>query len=142
MNGGEEDSKVYTSPTIDSKTGEIFIKFVNSEAVDKFLTVNTGSGTAYEATVEFVSSHDTSVKNQGDQNYYSSHPDFAAPAAGPRAGERPGMVGQAFRFGRRVKYTEVVVPHAKALGTVSDSFEFTMPENSIGILRLKPSANL
>ena len=138
MNGGEEDGKVYTSPTIDSKTGDIFIKFVNSEAVDKLLTVNTGSGMTYEATVEFVSSHDTSVKNQGDQNYYSSHPDFAAPAAGPRAGERPGMVGQAFRFGRRVKYTEVVVPHTKALGTVQKSFELTMPENSIGILRLKP----
>ena len=138
MNGEEEDSKVYTSPTIDSKTSEIFIKFVNSEAVDKLLTVNTGSGMVYEATVEFVSSHDTSVKNQGDQNYYSSHPDFAAPAAGPRAGERPGMVGQAFRFGRRVKYTEVVVPHSKTLGTVQKSFEFTMPENSIGILRLKP----
>jgi hypothetical protein len=44
----------------------------------------------------------------------------------------------AFRFGRRVKYTEPVVPHAKDLGTVRKSFEFTMPENSIGILRLKP----
>ena len=48
------------------------------------------------------------------------------------------MVGMAFRFGRRVKYTEPVVPHTKALGTVQASFEFTMPENSIGILRLKP----
>ena len=139
MAGGTEDDKVYTSPTIDSATGEIFIKFVNSEALDKLLTVNTGTGVTYNATVEFVSSHDTSVKNQGDQNYYSSHPDYAAPAAGPRAGERPGMVGMAFRFGRRVKYTEAVVPHTKVLGTVQGSFEFTMPENSIGILRLKPA---
>ena len=138
MNGGTEDDKVYTSPTIDSATGEIFIKFVNAEALDKMLTVNTGTGVTYNATLEFVSSHDTSVKNQGDQNYYSSHPDYAAPAAGPRAGERPGMVGMAFRFGRRVKYTEAVVPHTKALGTVRGSFEFMMPENSIGILRLKP----
>ncbi len=138
MNGGTEDDKVYTSPTIDSATGEIFIKFVNAEALDKMLTVNTGTGVTYNATLEFVSSHDTSVKNQGDQNYYSSHPDYAAPAAGPRAGERPGMVGMAFRFGRRVKYTEAVVPHTKELGTVRGSFEFMMPENSIGILRLKP----
>ncbi len=138
MNGGTEDDKVYTSPTIDSATGEIFIKFVNAEALDKMLTVNTGTGVTYNATLEFVSSHDTSVKNQGDQNYYSSHPDYATPAAGPRAGERPGMVGMAFRFGRRVKYTEAVVPHTKELGTVRGSFEFMMPENSIGILRLKP----
>ena len=109
-----------------------------TEAVNKLVTVATGSATAYEATLEFVSSHDTSVKNQGSQNYYSSHPDYAAPAVGPRAGERPGLVGMAFRFGRRVKYTEPVVPHTKALGTVERSFEFTMPENSIGILRLKP----
>ena len=138
MNGGTEDDKVYTSPTIDSATGEIFIKFVNAEALDKMLTVNTGTGVTYNATLEFVSSHDTSVKNQGDQNYYSSHTDYAAPAARPRAGERPGMVGMAFRFGRRVKYTEAVVPHTKELGTVRGSFEFMMPENSIGILRLKP----
>ena len=107
--------------------------------MDKLVTVDAGSVTAYEATLEFVSSHDTSVKNQGSQNYYSNHPDFAAPAAGPRAGERPGLVGMASRFGRRVKYTEPVVPHTKALGTVRKSFEFTMPENSIGILRLKPA---
>ena len=44
----------------------------------------------------------------------------------------------AFRFGRRVKYNDVVVPHTKALGSVSGQFEFTMPENSIGILKLKP----
>ncbi|MBP5336662.1 MAG: alpha-L-arabinofuranosidase [Bacteroidales bacterium] len=140
MNGGEADAKVYTSPTIDTKTGEIFIKLVNAEAVDKLFTVETGNGTAYEATLEFVSSHDTSVKNQGSQNYYSSHPDYATPptVGGPGAGERPGLVGMAFRFGRRVKYSEAVVPHTKALGTVRNSFEFTLPENAIAILRLKP----
>ncbi len=104
------------------------------------MTVLTGNGVQYEATVEFVSSHDTSVKNQGSQNYYSSHPDYATPptVGGPGAGERPGLVSMAFRFGRRVKYNEVVVPHTKALGSVCGSFEFKMPENSIGILRLKP----
>ena len=140
MNGDAVDEKVYTSPTIDTKTGEIFVKFVNAEAADKLITVQTGNGVRYEATVEFVSSHDTSVKNQGAQNYYSSHPDYATPpmVGNPAAGERPALVNMAFRFGRRVKYNEVVSPHTKALGSVSGSFEFTMPENSIGILRLKP----
>ena len=44
----------------------------------------------------------------------------------------------ASRFGRRVKYSEPVVPHTKNLGTVRKSFTFNMPENSIGILKLKP----
>ncbi|MBP5425881.1 MAG: alpha-L-arabinofuranosidase, partial [Prevotella sp.] len=140
MDGQEADKNVYTSPTIDTRTDEIFIKFVNAEAVDKLLTVNTGSKTRYTATLEFVSSHDTSVKNQGDANYYSSHPDYATPPSfgGPRTGERPALVSMASRFGRRVKYSELVVPHTKKLGSVSKSFTFTMPENSIGILRLKP----
>lgn len=140
MNGKTADENVYTSPTIDSKTGEIFIKMVNAEAVNKILTVNTGSNILYEASLEFVSSPDTSVKNQGDQNYYSSHPDYATPPAvnGPGAGERPGLVGMAFRFGRRVKYSEAVVPHTKALGQVNKSFDFTLPENSIAVLRLTP----
>ena len=140
MNGDDADEKVYTSPTIDTKTGEIFVKIVNVEAADKLLTVETGTDKAYEATLEFVSSHDTSVKNQGSQNYYSSHPDYATPptVGGPGAGERPGLVGMAFRFGRRVKYSEVVVPHTRALGTVQGTFEFTLPENAIAILRLKP----
>jgi alpha-L-arabinofuranosidase len=140
MDGKTVDDKVYTSPTIDTETGEIFIKFVNAEGVDKLLTVNTGSKIKYEATLEFVSSHDTSIKNQGDQNYYSSHPDYAAPAnfGRPAAGERPALVSMASRFGRRVKYSEPVVPHTKDLGNVQKSFTFTLPENSIGILRLKP----
>ena len=140
LNGDAADEKIYTSPTIDTNTGEIFIKMVNAEAVDKVFTVDTGSGIAYEATLEFVSSHDTSIKNQGDPNYYSSHPDYATPPSfgGPVAGERPGLREMAFRFGRRVKYTEPVVPHTKAIGTVKGSFEFLLPENAIAILRLKP----
>ncbi len=140
MNGDVEDTRIYSSPTIDTKTGEVFIKLVNAEAVDKILTVRTGTNLTYEATLEFVSSHDTSIKNQGDQNYYSSHPDYAAPTtvSGPGAAERPGLRERAFRFGRRVKYNEPVVPHTKALGTVRNSFEFTLPENAIAILRLKP----
>jgi alpha-L-arabinofuranosidase len=44
----------------------------------------------------------------------------------------------AWRFGRRVKYTEAVVPHTKEYGKVKKSFEMTIPENSVGIIRLKP----
>ena len=140
MNGDAADERIYSSPTIDTKTGELFIKLVNAEAVDKVFTVQTGTGLTYEATLEFVSSPDTSIKNQGDQNYYSSHPDYAAPApaVGPGAAERPGLRERAFRFGRRVKYNEPVVPHTKALGAVKGSFDFTLPENAIAILRLKP----
>ena len=118
MNGSEADGKVYTSPTIDTKTGEIFIKFVNSEAVDKNLTISIGNGKRYVASVEFVSSHNTSVKNQGDQNYY--------------AGSKSA--------GRRFNYNEAVVPHTRNIGNVRKSFKMTMPENSIGIIRLIPAS--
>ena len=139
MNGKTADESVYTSPTIDSETGDIYIKFVNAEAVDKQFTVKTGTVYTYEATVEFISSHDTSIKNQGDQNYYSSHPDYAAPASfgRPDANERPGLREMAFRFARRVTYTEAVVPQTKEIGQVSKTFQFTMPENSVGIIKLK-----
>jgi alpha-L-arabinofuranosidase len=138
MDGNWADNTIYTSPTIDTESGEIFVKMVNADDIDKLFTVNVGNETRYQASLEFISSHDTSVKNQGSQNYYSSHPDYAAPAAGPRAGERPGLVNMAFRFGRRVKYTEPVVPHTKVLGTVQGSFEFLLPENAVAVLRLRP----
>ena len=139
MNGKVADDRIYTSPTIDSATGEIFIKLVNAEGVDKEFTVNTGSNDRYTATLEYISAHDTSVRNQGDQNYYSSHPDYAAPAtAGPSAAERPGLRSMAFRFGRQVKYTEAVVPHTKSLGSVRKSFKALIPENSVCVLRLAP----
>ena len=118
MNGDEVDDKVFTSPTIDTETGEIFIKFVNSEASDKELTLNIGNRKYYAATVDFVSSHDTRLKNQGDQNTYSSSPSA----------------------GRRFNYNEVVVPHRKDIGKVRKSFKMTIPENSIGIIRLTPAS--
>lgn len=128
MNGTEADDKVFTSPTIDTGTGEIFIKFVNSEAVDKELTLNIGNRKKYTATVEFISSHDTKVKNQGDQNSYSS----AQPAA--PAGRFGGFGG-----GNRFNYNEAVVPHIRDLGPVRKSFRMTLPENSIGIIRITPA---
>ena len=141
MNGNVADTTVYTSPTINTSTGEIYIKFVNSEAVNKRITVNTGSGICYKAAVEFISSHDTSVKNQKDQNYYSSHPDYNKDPmenVSPGKRERPGMREMAWRYAKKVSYTEVIVPHTVDLGIVKKKFEFIMPENSAGIIRLKP----
>ncbi len=141
MNGNVADTTVYTSPTINTSTGEIYIKFVNSEAANKRITVNTGSGICYKAAVEFISSHDTSVKNQKDQNYYSSHPDYNKDPmenVSPGKRERPGMREMAWRYAKKVSYTEVIVPHTVDLGIVKKKFEFIMPENSAGIIRLKP----
>lgn len=111
------DSLVYTSPTINTLSGTVYVKFVNSEAKDKEYTINLDNTEKYDAEVEFISSHDTSVKNQGDQNYYSSHPNA----------------------GWRFRYNEVVVPHTLTIGEVQKSFTFTMPENSVGIIRLTPT---
>ena len=116
LNGDVADDKVFTSPTIDTATGELFIKMVNAEAADKMFTVDVGSSLTYEATLEFVSSHDTTVKNQGDQNYYSNNPNLTSP----------------------VEYVETIVPQTRIIGQVKDSFDFLLPENAIAILRLKP----
>lgn len=116
MNGDSIDKKAFTSPTVNTETGEIFIKFVNSEQVDKVVTLNIGNDKNYTAEAEYISSHDTSVKNQGDQNYYSSHPDVD----------------------RRFNYNEAVVPHTTNIGSVKKAFDFTMLENSVGIIRMKP----
>ena len=119
MNGKKADTTVYTSPTIDTQTGKIFIKIVNSESVDKEFTVKTDSNTRYTATLEFISSHDTSVKNQGDADYYSSNPEYSG----------------------QVIYSEEVYPQTIVLGTVRKSFQVLIPENSISILKLTPLQN-
>ena len=141
MDGKVADDKVYTSPTIDTATGEIYVKFVNSEAVDKTVTVFTGSAVKYDVSVEFISSHNLDRKNQKDQNYYSSHPEYnkdPMESVPPGLRERPGMREMAWRFAKRVDYTEAVVPQVKGLGVVKKSFDFTMPENSVGVLKLTP----
>jgi alpha-L-arabinofuranosidase len=138
MNGTEVDQSIYTSPTIDTKTGEIYIKFVNSEAIDKLLTVNMGKGQkkkVYTATVEFISSHNTAIKNQGDQNTYAG----AQPQAQAVTGGRPGQFGGFGGNRNRVSYTEAVVPHTKNYGTFKNEFTLTLPENSIGIIKLTPT---
>lgn len=116
MDGEAVDSTIYTSPTLDTETGEVYIKFVNAEAMDKSLTVHTGNKTRYHATVEYITSHDTSVKNQGGQNYYSSHPDVPA----------------------SFSYSEAIVPQVADLGTVRKKFRMTLPENSVGVIKLVP----
>ncbi len=138
MDGAAVDEKVYTSPTMDSKTGEIYIKFVNAEALDKVVSVATGNKTVYNVEIEFISSHDTSVKNQKDVNYYSSHPDFAPrrPQAAP--GNTQGIPRGFPAFRRQISYLEAVVPHTMQIGQVKKNFTFTMPENSVGIIRLVP----
>jgi alpha-L-arabinofuranosidase len=115
LNGSEVDGSIYTSPTIDTQTGTIYLKFVNAEAKDKLINVSLNTTDSYTAEIELMTAHDTNIKNQGDQNYYSSHPD--APAD--------------------FNYSEAITPKTESLGTVQSSFTFTMPENSVGVLRLK-----
>ena len=113
--GNKVDATVYTSPTIDTRTGEMFVKIVNSEGVDKDFTVKTGTSTRYIATLDYITAHDPSVKNQGDSDYYSGNPDLS-----------------------QVDYTETIVPQTRDLGTVRKSFQVLIPENSICVLKLTP----
>lgn len=116
MDGDKADTSVYTSPTIDTGTGIIFVKIVNSECVDKTFTVNTGSNTKYSATLKFISAQDPSVRNQGDGDYFSGNPEYAT-----------------------VEYTETVVPKTNDLGNVRKSFQVMIPGNSICVLKLVPA---
>ena len=53
-----------------------------------------------------------------------------------------GGNGQFGGFGgnrNRVSYTEAVVPHTKNYGTFKNEFTLTLPENSIGIIKLTPT---
>ena len=115
LKGRETDTKVYTSTTIDTKTGRLYLKFVNAEAADKSVTISITGGRQYDAEMEYMTSADTSIKNQGDANYYSSHPD----------------VDSSF------SYHEAITPQTQRIGKVSDHFTIVMPQNSVGIVRLK-----
>lgn len=113
-----EDTKVYTSPTLDTKTGVIYVKVVNSENLAKETTVqiNGGIGKRYKATVEYLTSDDTAIKNQGDPNFYSS-------ASGVQ----------------NFSYNEAITPKTMELGVVSGSFKITLPVNSINVIKLVPT---
>ena len=114
---GDADRNIYLSSTIDTRTGTIYLKFVNAEAKAKAIYVSMNNTANYMAEMEYITSHDTDVKNQGGQNYYSSHPD----------------VDSSFN------YQEAITPQLQTIGPVKAMFEFTMPENSVGVLRLVKS---
>ena len=114
---GDADRNIYLSSTIDTRTGTIYLKFVNAEAKAKAIHVSMNNTSNYMAEMEYITSHDTDVKNQGGQNYYSSHPD----------------VDSSF------SYQEAITPQLQTIGPVNAMFEFTMPENSVGVLRLVKS---
>lgn len=115
MDGDQPDPKIYTSTTIDTKTGTIYLKFVNAEAVSKNVTINITGGKQYNAEMEYITSNDTNIRNQGDANYYSSHPD----------------VGSDFN------YHEAIVPQTQSIGRISGSLIIEMPENSVGIIKFR-----
>lgn len=111
-----EDSKVFTSPTIDTKSGTVYVKLVNAEAVAKNTTVNiNGSSKKYRAELLYIASDDLNAKNQKDQNYYSSYPGI-----------------------QDFNYDETITPKSKAVGTVSGSFSVTIPANSVNVIKLTP----
>ncbi len=113
-----EDTKVYTSSTIDTKTGILFVKAVNSENVAKetTVTINGAANTSYKATLEYLTSENTELKNQGAQNYYSSAPDV-----------------------ENFNYDEAITPKTMDLGVVSGSFNVTLPVNSVNVIKLVPA---
>ncbi|HEX2934316.1 MAG TPA: alpha-L-arabinofuranosidase C-terminal domain-containing protein [Bacteroidales bacterium] len=113
-----EDTKVYTSPTLDTKTGVIYVKIVNSENVAKETTVQIVGGAYknYQVTLEYLTSDDTSIKNQGDQNFYSSAPNV-----------------------KNFYYNEAITPKTKDLGVVTGSFQISLPVNSVNVIKLAPA---
>ncbi len=109
------DTLVYTSASVDTRGGTLYVKAVNAEARDKLTRVTIAGGGSYRATLEYLSSEETTVKNQGDQNYYAGSPDVPT-----------------------VSYDEAVVPRTRDLGVVSGRFDVTLPLNSVNVLKLVP----
>ncbi len=111
--GAAVDTLVYTSATVDTRSGTLFLKVVNSEARPKTTEVTIGGSGSYRATLESLYSEDTSVKNQGDQNYY-----YGAPGV------------------QSVDYTEPIMPRSFDIGRVSGRFTVELPLNSVNVLKL------
>ncbi len=111
------DAKVYTSSTIDTKTGTVYVKVVNAEKLDKATTINLkgAENQNYSATLEYISSENTGIKNQGDQNYYHGSAQYP-----------------------QVNYNEAITPQLKQLGKVKGSFQVNIPLNSVCVLKLSP----
>ena len=111
------DSTIYASPTLDTRTGVLYVKAVNAENKEKATTVTINGGAKkYKATLEYISSEDTSVKNQREQNFYSS---------------APGV--------EDFNYDEAITPQTLSLGVVSGSFKVTLPVNSVNVIKLVPT---
>ena len=115
MNGDQIDEHVYVSPTIDTESGEVYLKLVNSEAVEKSLEINLDNRNIYKVLMEYISSEDTTVKNQGVQNYYSSY---------------PGIVN--------FNYNETITPQSVGFGPVKKNFNISIPGNSVCVIKLIP----
>lgn len=110
------DTTVFMSPTIDTKTGTIFLKVVNSENLAKETSVTIKNGEKkYNAILEYITSDNTAIKNQQEQNYYH---------------QAPGV--------ENVNYTEAITPQKLDLGMFSGSITVTLPVNSVNVIRLVP----
>ena len=115
MNGEAVDEHIYISPTINTTSGEIYLKLVNSEPVAKELEVALDNRNTYKVAIEYMTTDDTSIKNQGHQNYYSSY---------------PGIVN--------FNYNEAIVPQTIGFGPVKKNFSVDIPQNSVCVIKLIP----
>ncbi|MDH6313386.1 alpha-L-arabinofuranosidase [Parabacteroides sp. PFB2-10] len=115
--GDTEDNSVYTSSTIDTNTGILYVKVVNSENATKetMIHVNGDESRMYRVTMEYLTSTDTSVKNQGDQNYYSNAPHV-----------------------ENFNYDEPITPQTLEIGTVSGAFRVAFPAHSVNVVKFIP----
>ena len=115
MNGEAVDEHIYISPTINTTSGVIYLKLVNSEPIAKELEVALDNRNTYKVTIEYMTTDDTSIKNQGHQNYYSSY---------------PGIVN--------FNYNEAIVPQTIGFGPVKKNFSVDIPQNSVCVIKLIP----
>ncbi len=68
--GGGTDSSLYVSPTVDSGTGDTFVKIVNIDPRAKEIRVNlNGADDTYRATLEYITSADLNARNQTATTY-------------------------------------------------------------------------
>ncbi len=113
LKNGKEDARGFTSATIDTETGELYVKIVNADPVVKKTAVNLESAKSYNAELIYLTSDDPNVKNQKDQNYYSSYPGI-----------------------KDFNYDEAVTPQTRPLGTVKGNFNLEIPASSVCVLKL------
>jgi len=116
------DTTLFTSPTINSGTGEIFYKVVNTDSIAKqtTITLNGAKRITYQATMEYITAEDKNVKNQ---KQYPATTELTA-----NTNLKQGTLS----------YDEAVTPQTLELGTVSRAFEVTFPMYSVCVIKLKP----